>query len=54
MQNNIITNDEDGICRTCLTKSNNLRSIYKSGKICGETTKLAIMLNYLTSLEVFY
>lgn len=31
---------------------NDLRSIFKCGKICGQITKLAEMLKYTTNLEV--
>ncbi|KAJ6635508.1 Zinc finger protein [Pseudolycoriella hygida] len=43
-----------GKCRCCLAEidENNLRSIFKCGKICGQITKLADMLQYTTSLEI--
>lgn len=39
-------------CRTCLTPTAELRSIYKAGMICGQVTKLADMLANCTNLEV--
>lgn len=41
-------------CRCCLTEMdvNELRSIFKCGKICGQITKLAEMLKFTTQLEV--
>lgn len=42
----------EGTCRSCLIETSELRSIYKPGKICGEITKLADMLQNCTKLEV--
>lgn len=39
-------------CRACLVETSEVRSIYKLGKICGQTTKLASMLADCTHLEV--
>ncbi len=43
-------------CRCCLSESdvNELRSIFKLGKICGQITRLAEMLKFLTNLEVMF
>lgn len=41
-------------CRCCMTETdvNELRSIFKFGKICGQITKLADMLKFTTNLDV--
>lgn len=39
-------------CRTCLAATEDLRSIYKAGTICGQVMRLADMLASCTNLEV--
>lgn len=46
--------ESQDICRTCLTLTDELRSIYRRGQICGQITRLADMLADCTKLEVFY
>lgn len=43
-----------GTCRSCLMETSELRSIFKPGKICGEITKLADMLETCTKMQVIY
>lgn len=40
------------VCRACLIPTDDLRSIFKEGMICGQVTKLADMLASCTNLEV--
>lgn len=44
--------DNSNVCRACLCRNVELRSIYKAGRICGQITKLADMLALCTNLEV--
>lgn len=44
--------NNEKICRACLNSTKDLRSIYKTGKICNERVKLCDVLSECTSLEV--
>jgi hypothetical protein len=43
------------LCRTCLsspTEPNDLRSLFKTGKLCGQLTKLSALLSDFTTLPI--
>lgn len=42
----------DSICRACLSETNELQSLFKTGKIGGVLTKLSLILADCTTLEV--
>lgn len=42
----------DSVCRTCLAETDELRSLFREGKVCGEITTLSDMLVECTALEV--
>lgn len=46
--------DESFVCRACLGRNVELRSIFKAGRICGQITSLADMLALCTNLEVSF
>lgn len=40
------------ICRTCMTPSDTLKSLFKTGKICGRLTKLSTILEDFLCMKV--
>lgn len=42
----------DSVCRTCLAETDELRSLFREGKVCGEITTLSDMLVECTALEI--
>lgn len=42
----------ENICRTCLNPANDLRSLFKKGRICGILTKLSKMLEEFSTMKV--
>lgn len=52
MNNSFNTLQYEKICRTCLCETEDLRSLFKAGRICGETTTLSKMLSNFFESEV--
>lgn len=44
----------ESVCRTCLNPGNDLRSLFKKGKICGILTRLSSMLEDFSTMKVTF